>query len=267
MTALIHDTPTNDDAPSALDLIRGWKWFAHVPEADRAWFAAQGTVGKLRPGAMLYEAGAPVKNIYVVRDGTLRVFLASPRGDEITMEEVVRGGWVPHVTQAAEPKHLIHCDCPQGASVIAFPNRAFRQLGERAPGLYRGLYEEFTDRGTMITARIELLALHNLEVRLAVYLMRIGRLRGERRGDGSIWVPLTTSQTEIGARVAGTRQNVNTILKSWDKRGVVKSGKGGLLISDGQWLSAKARKSGFDLEAYLSSWHGGWQGSACQQRA
>jgi hypothetical protein len=36
--------------------------------------------------------------------------------------------------------------------------------------------------------------------------------------------------------------------------------KDGFRILDVKGLTAEAKKTGFDLEAYLSSWHGGWQG-------
>ena len=111
-----------------------------------------------------------------------------------------------------------------------------------------------------IFGRIELLSLYNLNVRLAVYLLRMARLRGQKEAGGAVWVPAVDSQTEIGARVGGTRQRVNSVLKAWIKKGVIEMHKDGTRILDIERLRTEVERSGFDLAEYLSGWHGGWQG-------
>jgi CRP-like cAMP-binding protein len=110
--------------------------------------------------------------------------------------------------------------------------------------------------------RIELLSLHNLNVRLAVYMLRMARLRGRAEPAGAIWVGAVESQSEVGARVGGTRQRVNRALTTWAKKGIVELHKNGVRILDLKRLTAEAEKSGFDVAGYLSGWHGGWQGRA-----
>lgn len=244
----------------ALDLIRGWKWFAYVPPEAQAWLAERASLKEVARGRHLYTAGEPATTVYAVVSGVCRIFRTSPKGDEITMEEVVRGGWFPHVIPTEAPAYAVSCVCQQDAVLLSFPLTALNEFARRWPSYYQGLYHELAARAVVIFGRIELLSLHNLNVRLAVYLLRMARLRGQDEADGSIWVAAGDSQSEIGARVGGTRQRVNSVLKTWHKKGLIELHKDGVRIVDVGRLRAEAEKSGFELADYLAGWHGGWQG-------
>ncbi len=244
----------------AQDLMRGWKWFAFVPPEAQQWLARHATLREMPRGRTVYVSGDPATHVYAVISGVFRIYLTSPRGDEITLEEVVPGGWFPHTVPVERPTYVLNCVCQADAVVAAFPQPVLQEFAQRWPGYYRGLYHEFADRATAILGRIELLSLHNLNVRLAVYLLRMARLRGVKQRGGVIWIPADDSQAEVGSRVAGTRQRVNSILNTWSKKGIIESGKEGTRILDLARLTAEAKKSGFELEEYLAGWHGGWQG-------
>jgi hypothetical protein len=127
---------------------------------------------------------------------------------------------------------VLNCACLQDATAYAVPVSLLAELGQRWPGWYRGLYEEFTDRAVATFGKIELLTLHTLDVRLAVYLLRMARLRGSIAADGSWSVPIAENQSEIAARVGGTRQFINAFLKRWANRGVIELGKDHIRILD-----------------------------------
>ena len=247
--------------PTVLELISGWRWFSYAPPEARQWLADRAGVESVAKGRLLYMPGMPATAIYGVMSGLFRIYVTSTRGDEITLEEVVRGGWFPHMVPVEKPKYIGNCICLEDATVVVIPMDVLTEFAERWPGLFRGLYHEFIDRIDVIIGRIELLSLHNLDVRLSVYLLRMAHLRGVAAQDGSIWVAAHDSQTEIGTRVGGTRQRVNAILKSWSEQRIIEQHKDGTRILDVQRLRTEAKRTGFDLESYLRGWHGGWQGN------
>src|SRR6185295_4779514 len=106
--------------------------------------------------------------------------------------------WVPHWVPGEKPKYIGSCVCLEDSTVVVIPIDVLTEFARRWPALFRGLYHEFIDRMVVILGRIELLSLHNLDVRLAVYLLRMAHLRGVAGADGSIWVAAHDSQTEIG---------------------------------------------------------------------
>jgi len=252
--------PAESLRATALRLIQGWRWFAHVPPEAHEWLAERASLRDYPKGRILYTTGEPASTVYAVVSGICRIYRTSPKGDELTMEEVVRGGWFPHILPIPSPTYLVSCACQQDATLLTLPQSLLTEFGRRWPGYYQGLYHELGARAGVIFGRIELLSLHNLNVRLAVYLLRMARLRGEPQDDGAIWVAAEESQSEVGSRVGGTRQRVNSVLKAWGAKGMIELHKDGVRILDVRRLRAEAEKSGFDLADYLGGWHGGWQG-------
>lgn len=254
-------------AQVARELIEGWGWFAYVPAEAKDWLAARASLRSFKKGKTVYISGDPATHIYGVVSGVFRIFLATPSGDEITLEEVVAGGWFPHFAPNKPPSYLANCVCQDDASVVGIEQPVVEEFSQRWPAYYRGLYHEFANRAVVISGRIELLTLHNLNVRLAVYLLRMLRLRGQREVGGGIWLTAFESQSETGARVGGTRQRVNSVLKGWARRGLLELHKDGIRVLDTDGLSREAKKTGFDLATYLSAWHGGWQGQTEQRES
>ncbi len=247
----------------ALELVRGWPWFDDVPAEAQVWLAERAGMRRYEKGQTVYVEGEPVTHIYGVASGSFRIFISTSKGDEITMEEVVPGGWFPHFLPAAAPKYAGNCVCQEGATVITVAQPVIAEFGRQWPQYYLGLYREFGSRwASFLRGRVELLSVHTLDVRLAVYLLRMLRLRGKVEASGSILLAPFESQTEIGARVGGTRQRVNGILKAWARRGWIEPCPNGLRINDVESLVAEARKSGFDVDAYIASWQGGWEGKS-----
>lgn len=246
--------------PGVLDLISGWRWFGYVPREAQQWLAEQTTVVRIAKGQIVYLSGMPATAIYGVMTGLFRIYMTSAKGEEITLEEVVPGGWFPHMVPNEKPAYIGNCVCLEDATVAQVPMHAVAEFSRRWPGYHRGLYHEFIGRINVILGRIELLTLHNLDVRLAVYLLRMAHLRGVKGADGSIWVAAHDSQSEIGTRVGGTRQRVNAILKAWSKKRIIECQKDGTRILDLRRLTTEATRSGFELDKYLAGWHGGWQG-------
>lgn len=243
---------------AVVDLIREWRGFYYVPAEAHQWLAERASFRHFSAGKIVYMSGDPATHIYGVISGVFRIYMSSQAGDQITLEEVV-AGWFPHVVPADTPRYFANCICQQEATVAAISYAVVLEFAERWPLYYKGLYREFGDRAGAIAARIELLSLHNLKVRLAVYWLRLAKVRGRPDADGTVWIGAEDSQTEVGSRVGGTRQGVNTILKGWNRRKIIESRKDGVRILDLARLTAEAGSSGFDVQSYLAGYHGGWQ--------
>jgi CRP/FNR family cyclic AMP-dependent transcriptional regulator len=253
------NSPISSDA--ILELIRGWKWFENVPAEAHDWLAQQSRIRSVPKGHHLYRSGDPATHIYGVISGVFRIYLATPDGDEVTGEEVVHGSWFPHMILSDSPEYYGNCVCQRDAVIVQISVPAIVEFGERWPGYFRGLYQELVARGPATLGRIMLLSLYNIDVRLAVYLLRMARLRGVQEAGATVLISGEVSQSEIGARVGATRQRVNMLLNDWAARGLIEISGIGTRILDTQRLTAEATKFGFDVEQYLAAWHGGWQGT------
>lgn len=243
----------------ALELINCWSWFDYVPSEAKDWLAERCRIMNVDKAAPLYRHGDPVSYVYGVANGAFRIFVASAAGDEMTLEEVAAGAWFPHFLPADHPSYFGNCICVKQSTIIGLSLADFVAFGDKWPGFYRGLYSEFVARGVVTIGRMELLTLHTLNVRMAVYLLRMLVVQGSKRASGVYYIESATSQSEIANRVGGARQRVNTILKDWERLSVIDIERSGIVIRDTQYLAKIVRGSEFDLDAYLSAWQGGWK--------
>ena len=246
--------------PTILDTIRGWKWFAYAPPDAQQWLADRASLKKISKGAIVFSVGDPVKCLYGVISGNFRIYVTTQNGDQITLEDVAAGSWFAHWSPYQDPVYRVSCDCQRDSVVAAIGYEDVGEFSRRWPEFYRGLYEEVADRHEVIVARIELLSFHTLDVRLAVYFLRMLHLRAEKKTQGTTFVDMGISQTEVAARVGGARQRVSSIINKWKKRGLIEvNDAGDISVRDIESMKAEAMKTGFDLSTYLAAWHGGWR--------
>lgn len=256
---LVSRVPLDVPLAKIHDLIRSWPWFEYVPPEAHQWLAARAVPKRVSRGEQLFLAGQAAVHIYGVLEGSFRLFIRARNGDEVNVGEAVSGGWFPHLGRKEIETYLHTCSCQQDALVCVIPRTVSDEFGERWPGYFKGLYYETADRGLSVLGRIELLSLHGTDVRLAVYLARMAQLRGVAEPAGRVRIPNDANQTELGARVGGGRQTINTLLQAWVRDGIIEAQKDSLCILDMKRLAAVATQSGFDLDSYLAAWPGIWQ--------
>lgn len=246
--------PTADGERAAiLELIRNWRWFGYAPPEAQRWLAEHAVIKRFAEGQIVFAAGQAASHVYGVLGGAFRIFITSRSGDEYAGEEVFAGGWFPHVVPDEPLVYLPSCVCEQAAVTAAFSQATMAEFARRWPAeYYRGMYHELSSRAVAIFGALELLSLHNLKVRLAVYLLRIAFMHDRQAGDG-IRIPFE-SQSKMGSRAGGTRQRVNSVLQSWSRSGIIETSPDGLRILDIKRLTTEARKTGFDIDAYLTGW-------------
>lgn len=243
------------------ELVANWRWFQFVPEEGQRWLAQRLVLKKHTRGEALYAQGEAVSHVYAVVSGSFKTYMLSPLGEETTLEEIAPGGWFPYFVPGDTPTYLSACMCVDTGIVATVPLSVVREFGELWPRFYEGLYTEIADRLGVIIGRIQLLSLYSVEVRLAVYILRMINLRGRHTEGGSIFISAMGSQSEIGARIGGTRQRINTVLSSWSKVGVLSVQNPGVVVHDREYLYSIIRESGFEIDAYLDNWQGGWLGA------
>lgn len=251
--------PSEAVKSQALELINRWSWFSHVPDEARRWFAEHCHLETIDRGRDLYLHNDPVTHVYGLLSGSLRIYTASASGQEMTLEELAVGAWFPHFLHKKNPTYYGNCSAMKTSTLVCINVQDFVAFGQRWPTFYQGLYLEFAARGAATIGRLELLTQHSLKVRLAVYLLRLVVVRGSSDPEKGYFVESSDSQEEIANRVGGARQRVNTILKEWERTGTIAIDRDGLTIVDPQVLLGVAKESGFDVDAYLEAWQGGWR--------
>jgi CRP-like cAMP-binding protein len=169
-------------------------------------------VRKLAKGHLLSTPESPCDQVFIVRSGRLRVYLAGTHR-ELSLSFLEAGDiystHTPTYVRAVAPTVLWIADTRDFARQLTADPRA-------TPAVMRVLGRLMANA----VALVEDLAFREVPTRLARFLVGLAQRRGEARDDG--WrVPLDLSTEEIASLLGTTRQTVSSLINQWERDGLI----------------------------------------------
>jgi len=189
----------------------------HNVHASLARLAVPRTYDK---GQMIFFEGDAGDSMYVVADGSVKLFLNSIEGDEVvlvtvqpteTFGELAVLDGAPRSASAAALEQTTLLAISRTTLLDVMSDH--RELGERVLSSVGGLLRRLTEQ----TADLVFL---DLPGRVAKLLARIAMERGNDDG-GDIVVDLGVTQSDLARMVGGSRQSVNQALKDLERTGAI----------------------------------------------
>ncbi|MBV8036500.1 Crp/Fnr family transcriptional regulator [Roseateles sp.] len=117
----------------------------------------------------------------------------------------------------------------RGASeVLVFGREAYARLMDEVPGFARALLAEFARRYDGTLRLLQAARHQDAAERFALALDQLARERGRRDGTG--WVEVTATQTELARLAHLSRQTVNELLRAAQAGGRLRLGRGRLWL-------------------------------------
>lgn len=191
----------------------------HLPEQ----LLADGHVTHLKKGQFAFRLGDHCNAYLVLRSGTVRVQLISDQGREITLYRIGPGNSCVLTTSCLLSKE----DYPAEAiaetdlEAVVISRRAFREALESSPEFRTFVFDDFSQRLTGVIERIAELAFTSIDSRLARALLRLDR---EAKED--------ITHQELGVELGTAREVVSRHLKRFEDQGLVRLGRGKVVVAD-----------------------------------
>ncbi len=171
-------------------------------------------------GETIFSPTAEPRSVYLLKDGTVRIYRISKEGGEATFGYVRPGevfGELAAVTRRPRESHAV---AAAPSVVWRMPIELFRDLlGSRA-GVGQSVIAQIGDRLKRIESRVEGLMFHDARERVATVLAELGDHFGQRRGD-AIEVDGDFTQGELATLVGCSRQTLNQCLRELSALGLV----------------------------------------------
>ena len=176
---------------------------------------------KLAADQVLFVAGDPGDSCYRVERGLLKVTMVSRSGIERILTFIGRGGIVGELA--------IIDGLPRSASVVAVRDTALSRLtraefdafAERHLELYKSLITLFTQRLRETNVAVAAGSFLSLRGRVALALLELADHFGRDVGSDRIVVEHKIGQSDLAAMAGIARENVNRVLKDWERRKIV----------------------------------------------
>ena len=195
--------------------------FAGIARDDLSHFSA--ALGRLvlPAGHLLVSANQPGEIAYVILAGTLRVFLADPEGNEITLALLGSGEIAGESAVLGNEVHTASVVAHEPVVLLAISQSVFADARRNLPCLADNLFGILAARIRYANALALALATLDVPGRVARQLLLLADAYGRPAGAG-ILIPIRITQDDLGSFVGATRVRVNQAIGKFRRNGLLR---------------------------------------------
>lgn len=203
------------------------------PEAI-AQIAALCTSRTLQDGETLFLKGDPGDALYGVRRGQIAITTTTDSGRQLTLNILGPGDVFGEI--ALLDGHPRSADALASGPVELFVIRRsdFQNMLRQQPEITTKIIELLCERLRASSERLEEASLLSLKSRLARRLLKLADDFGEE---------IVITQEDLSVLAGAGRETVNRQLQKWQRSGIVRLGRGRVIIADAVRLQDEARES------------------------
>lgn len=198
-------------------LLGGSRLFQCLSEDELQLLADRFVERRIRPGQLIFYQGDPADSLYLVGDGRIKVFVASEAGEVMVVATLTAGDTFGEIALIDGGPRSASAESIGNSTLLSLTRSVFLDLVHENPRLTDSLLESLGGFVRRLTEHSADLVFLDLPGRLAKYLIGLVQDRGD--GDEPVELELELTQTELAAVVGGSRQSVNQILHSFERRG------------------------------------------------
>jgi CRP-like cAMP-binding protein len=177
----------------------------------------------------IYRQGDPVKFIFVLISGRVKITETSPAGAEVILSIEEAGGIVGELRVVPGGSHMRTALALERCAVLTWEAQEFQKLLERYAGLAVNSSHILSERLRVLERRFQELATEPVAPRLARTLVRL--LEPNENGSRES-APINLSHEELAQMTGMTSFTVSRLLRDWEQRHIVTSRRRSVLIKD-----------------------------------
>lgn len=192
--------------------------------------AAAESIGacEFEPGDVLFHEGDAGDSIFVIREGTVRLW-KDIDGEVTTLAELVAGDFVGEVGLVRASSHTATATATAPTKCLVLTARALEEMvtgnAEIAIRFIRGLADRLAQSHDLLS----MLGQRDTRTRVAMAIIRHAEGGGQPR-DGGIWIPKRLG--DIADEVAVSAQELGEIAKEFLKLHLLRIKRDGILVPD-----------------------------------
>lgn len=193
---------------------------------------ARARARSLGPGDILCRKGDVARDLSLILSGLVRVSASSSAGKEVVFNIMGAGELFGEIALFDRGGRSADAVALTAVGLLSIDRRDFEVFLEASPRSALVLLELLAKRVRYLSGLVEDARLVNLSGRLAQLLLRLQGLAA----DGVVGF----SQSELADMSFASREEVNRQLKSWEREGLVRIVRKGLVVTEPQGLEAEA---------------------------
>lgn len=211
-----------DATANVIELLGKTALFGSLSEADRAIIAGRMRKVAFDPDQMIFARGDPGREIFLVLDGRIRLSILSGDGRELSFAHAGPGSVFGEIATLDGGERTAGATAISKVQAMSLPQKALLELIEANPKVAMAAVRFLCQRLRETDQRLEAIALHRIEVRLARLLLGILKLEAPGARGKAVPLDLGMSQGEIALLIGASRPKVNIALTQLEEMGAIK---------------------------------------------
>jgi CRP-like cAMP-binding protein len=213
--------------------------FGSLSEADRETIAGRMRRVQFEPDQMIFARGDPGRELYLVMEGRTRLSILSSDGRELSFAHAGPGSIFGEIATLDGGERTAGATAITRVQAMTLPQRPFLDLIESNPKVAAAAIHFLCSKLRETDLRLEAIALHRIEVRLARLMLSALRLQSPPGKGQKAPLDLGMSQGELALLVGASRPKVNIALTMLEEMGAI-SREGSKLVCDTTLLESIA---------------------------
>jgi CRP-like cAMP-binding protein len=190
-------------AMDTANLLQNCQLCAGLSNPELQALARIAAIQRLGRDEVLFQEGDPGRGFYVLLEGQVRVYKASPDGKEYTLHLIRPGQMFAEVAIFMERAFPANCAALEDSTVAFFPREAFLRLIQDRPQISLKIIASLARFVREFNRMVEELSLKEVPARLATYLLEEARRQGRRS------VILEGTKTALAARLGTVSETLS----------------------------------------------------------
>ena len=201
------------ELPFVIDALGKSALFGPLPETERAAIAARMRRIDFEPNQVVFSRGEPGRQIYLVLAGQIRLSVLTTDGRELAFAHAGPSDIFGEIAALDGGERTAGATAISRAQAAILPQQTLLRLIEASPRLAAATIAFLCFRLRETDLKLEAIALHRVEVRLARLLLSALRAVSPMVSGSGIPLALGMSQSELGLLVGASRSKTNLGLK------------------------------------------------------
>lgn len=212
-------------------LIAGLPPFEGMTAADLDQMLAKAKSQRIAREGAVFEQDEEAHSFFLLLDGHVRVVKTTPDGQQVIVRYISPGelmGIAHALGRTTYPATAIAVvDCV----VLAWPGHLWPEFAAAFPNFGANTYKTVGSRLQDAQTRIVEMATEQVERRVAHALLRLIQQTGKKTENG-ILIDFPISRQDIAEMTGTTLHTVSRLLTAWEERGLVKSGRQRVTVTE-----------------------------------
>ncbi len=191
--------------------------FQDLSQADLVRIKNCSSIFETKGGQVLFQEGEPAQSFFAIVSGSLKVYKASPDGNEQILHIQYPGDFIAEATLFDTGLYPANCSTLSTCQLIRINSEEFRKLLQGSPSLCFKIMSAYSKRLRQMTKLVGSLSLQDIKSRLADYLLSNANWQVQPGV-----CQLSISKKELAALLGTIPETLSRTLKFFQKKGLIR---------------------------------------------